>query len=93
MTAPFTIFNNATNFMESRNANGSLAGQDAGWTEGDMWIYSFDVVHAIDKLIVYRGGESGFVDSLNEHFDGGALYALLYMVLLTLCGRSQRSYK
>ena len=57
--------------MEARNASGVWAGQDAGWTEGDMWAYSFDVVHAVDKLIAARGGEAGFVKSLDEHFDGG----------------------
>ena len=71
MTTPFTIFNNATGFMEARDASGDWAGQDAGWTEGDMWAYSFDVVHAVDKLIAARGGKAGFVRSLDEHFDGG----------------------
>ncbi|VDC01005.1 unnamed protein product, partial [Peniophora sp. CBMAI 1063] len=71
MTAPFTIFNNATGFMEARNASGAWAGQGAGWTEGDMWAYSFDVVHAVDELIERRGGRRGFVRSLDEHFDGG----------------------
>lgn len=32
--SPFTLFNNQTNFMEARNSDGSLAGPDAGWTEG-----------------------------------------------------------
>ena len=57
--------------MEARDASGAWAGQDAGWTEGDMWAYSFDVVYAVDKLIAARGGEAGFVKSLDEHFDGG----------------------
>ena len=34
MRAPFSIYNNATGFMEARNANGSWAGPDRGWTEG-----------------------------------------------------------
>jgi hypothetical protein len=34
MEAPFTIWNPKTKFMEARNANGTFAGQDAGWTEG-----------------------------------------------------------
>lgn len=32
--APFTLYNNETGFMEARNANGSFAGPDNGWTEG-----------------------------------------------------------
>ncbi|KAF8707239.1 hypothetical protein AX14_013672 [Amanita brunnescens Koide BX004] len=71
MEAPFSIWNSETKFMEARNANGSFAGQTAGWTEGDMWAYSFDVVHNIPRLIQERGGNASFVQSLDEHFDGG----------------------
>jgi putative alpha-1,2-mannosidase len=38
---------------------------------GDMWAYSFDVVHNIPRLIQERGGNASFVQSLDEHFDGG----------------------
>ncbi|KAF9567664.1 glycoside hydrolase family 92 protein [Agrocybe pediades] len=71
MRAPFTLFNDATGFMEARNADGSWAGEDNGWTEGDKWAYSFDVVHDIDTLIERRGGKIKFVQSLDDHFDGG----------------------
>ncbi|KAJ6506363.1 glycoside hydrolase family 92 protein [Mycena vitilis] len=71
MTAPFTLFNNATGFMEARNANGSWAGPNAGWTEGDKWAYSFDVVHDVPRLALFRGGNASLVRSLDEHFDGG----------------------
>ena len=70
-SAPFTIFNNDTDFMEARNVDGSWAGQDAGWTEGDMWAYTFDVVHDVDALVKRRGGNASFVKFLDEHFDGG----------------------
>ncbi|KAH8101481.1 glycoside hydrolase family 92 protein [Cristinia sonorae] len=70
-TAPFSIFNSETGFMEARNADGSWAGQDAGWTEGDMWAYTFDVVHDVEELIERRGGNASFVRLLDEHFDGG----------------------
>ncbi|GLB33162.1 putative glycosyl hydrolase family 92 [Lyophyllum shimeji] len=71
MNAPFTLFNNATGFMEARNANGSWAGEKRGWTEGDKWAYSFDVVHDIPGLIKARGGNASFVKSLDDHFNGG----------------------
>ncbi|THH29573.1 hypothetical protein EUX98_g4616 [Antrodiella citrinella] len=71
VSAPFTIFNNDTGFMEARNANGSWAGQDAGWTEGDMWAYTFDVVQDLEGLIEHKGGNASFVQFLDEHFDGG----------------------
>ncbi|EKM76087.1 hypothetical protein AGABI1DRAFT_131606 [Agaricus bisporus var. burnettii JB137-S8] len=68
---PFTIWNNETGFMEARNADGSWAGPDACWTEGDKWVYTFDVVQAMDKLIEHRGGRTGFVKSLEEFYNGG----------------------
>ncbi|VDB92408.1 unnamed protein product [Peniophora sp. CBMAI 1063] len=71
LRAPFTIFNKKTGFMEARNADGSWAGEDVGWTEGDKWAYSFDVVHAVEDLIEARGGKAAFVRSLDAHFDGG----------------------
>ncbi|KAL0948846.1 hypothetical protein HGRIS_008967 [Hohenbuehelia grisea] len=68
---PFVLFNSETGFMESRNANGSWAGPDAGWTEGDKWIYTFDVVQNVPKLAAKRGGNASFVSFLDQHFDGG----------------------
>ena len=57
--------------MEARNASGAWAGPDNGWTEGDKWAYSFDIVHAVPELFTLRGGKAAFVRSLDEHFDGG----------------------
>jgi putative alpha-1,2-mannosidase len=71
MTAPFKLFNNATGFMEARNASGAWAGPDAGWTEGDKWAYTFDVVHDVSALVQHRGGNASFVQSLDVHFDEG----------------------
>ena len=82
-TAPFTIFNNATGFMEARNLSGAWAGQDAGWTEGDMWAYTFDVVHDVPALIARRGGNASFVAFLDEHFNGGTLhFGLIHKTLV-----------
>ncbi|KAI5115924.1 hypothetical protein M0805_004036 [Coniferiporia weirii] len=71
LSAYKTIFNNATGFMEARNATGAWAGQDRGWTEGDMWAYTFDVPHDVPGLISLKGGNTSFVEFLDEHFDGG----------------------
>ncbi|KAH7888253.1 glycoside hydrolase family 92 protein [Phlebopus sp. FC_14] len=71
MTNPFTIFNSATGFMEARNASGAWAGPNQGWTEGDEWAYTFDVVHDIPGLIERKDGNVSFVRFLDEHFDGG----------------------
>ncbi|OCB85571.1 glycoside hydrolase family 92 protein [Sanghuangporus baumii] len=66
-----SIFNNGTGFMEARNASGAWAGQDQGWTEGDMWAYTFDVPHDVPGLVALKGGNASFVDFLDQHFDGG----------------------
>ncbi|KAI9566681.1 glycoside hydrolase family 92 protein [Boletus coccyginus] len=70
MNNPFTIFNPATGFMEARNAGGAWAGPDNGWTEGDKWAYTFDVVHDIPGLIERKGGNKSFVGQLNNHLTG-----------------------
>ena len=66
-----SIFNSDTGFMEARNVSGALAGPDNGWTEGDKWAYTFDVVHDIPGLIQLKGGNESFVEFLDEHFGGG----------------------
>ncbi|KIY52765.1 glycoside hydrolase family 92 protein [Fistulina hepatica ATCC 64428] len=71
MSSSYVLWNEATGFMEARNADGSFAGPDRGWTEGDKWVYSFDVVHDVQGLIERRGGKGGFVASLDEFWDGG----------------------
>lgn len=43
-------------------SNGSWAGDDAGWTEGDKWAYTFDVMHDIPGL--YVRNINSFVPSL-----------------------------
>ena len=50
MRTPFLIYNNATGFMEARNANGSWAGPDNGWTEGMCVCY---VLTHVDLLILF----------------------------------------
>jgi len=53
------LYNNKTGFMEARNSDGSWAGEEAGWTEGDHWAYSLDVMVCLsfslrNELIVAR---------------------------------------
>jgi putative alpha-1,2-mannosidase len=38
------LWNANTGFMEARNSDGSWAGDRAGWTEGDHWAYSLNVM-------------------------------------------------
>lgn len=41
------LYNGKTGFMEARISDGSWAGEEAGWTEGDHWAYSLDVMVSI----------------------------------------------
>lgn len=67
-----TIWNNETQFMQARNANGTWANDTWGWTEGDKWVYTFDVMHDVDGLAsLFQGGRAGLISKLDEHFAGG----------------------
>ena len=38
------IWNAGTGFMEARTSSGDWAGEETGWTEGDHWAYSLNVM-------------------------------------------------
>ncbi|KAI6085760.1 glycoside hydrolase family 92 protein [Hypoxylon rubiginosum] len=66
------IWNADTQFMCARNENGTWANDTWGWTEGDRWVYTFDVMHDADGLAaLFDGGRAGMKAKLDEHFDGG----------------------
>ncbi|KAI0391393.1 glycoside hydrolase family 92 protein [Xylariaceae sp. FL0594] len=66
------LWNPDTQFMQARNANGSFANDTMGWTEGDKWVYTFDVPHDIGGLAsLFKGGRDGLKARLDEHFNGG----------------------
>ncbi|ODN72681.1 hypothetical protein L202_08120 [Cryptococcus amylolentus CBS 6039] len=66
-----SLWNNGTSFMEARNSDGSWAGDENGWTEGDKWAYSLDVMHDVPGLAELMGGNASFVDFMDRHFAGG----------------------
>ena len=65
------LFNRATGFMQARNSDGSWAGADAGWTEGNTWVYTWAVMHDIPGLMQLMGGREKYNSRLDEHFSGG----------------------
>jgi predicted alpha-1,2-mannosidase len=65
------LFNKANGFMQARRSNGSWAGIDEGWTEGNKWVYTWAVMHDIPGLIHLMGGRDKYNAELNEHFSGG----------------------
>ncbi len=65
------IFDQETGFMRARNADGSWAAPDVGWTEGDDWVYTWSVLHDVPGLIQLIGGPEAFNRKLDEYFAGG----------------------
>ncbi|KAI2714315.1 CAZyme family GH92 [Penicillium roqueforti] len=65
------LWNKETQFMQARNANGTWANRTFGWTEGDDWVYTFDVMHDVKGLAEIFGGRQAFRDKLDAHFQGG----------------------
>jgi predicted alpha-1,2-mannosidase len=65
------VYNAGTTFMEAKNDNGTWAGRDQGWTEGDDWIYTFNVMHDPDGLAEMMGGAPKLKAKLDEYFNGG----------------------
>ena len=65
------LYNPALGFMQGRNADGSWARPQDGWTEGDQWVYTYSVLHDIAGLMALMGGPEKFNARLDEHFQGG----------------------
>ena len=66
-----TLYNNDTGFMEAKNDNETWAGRDQGWSEGDDWIYTFNVMHDPKGLAELMGGRDKMKAKLDRYFDGG----------------------
>ena len=62
------IFNKATGFMQARNFDGSWAAPNAGWTEGNTWVYTWYVPQDFAGLIQLMGGRDAYNTRLDQHF-------------------------
>ena len=71
MTNYRNVYNANSGFMEAKNDNGTWAGSDQGWTEGDDWIYTFDVMHDPLGLAELLGGREKMKSKLDKYFEGG----------------------
>jgi predicted alpha-1,2-mannosidase len=65
------LFNPARGFMQARNADGTWASPDDGWTEGDQWVYLFAALHDVPGVVQLLGGPQAASAKLDEHFNGG----------------------
>ena len=71
MTNYKNVYNDKTGFMEAKNDNGTWAGSDMGWAEGDDWIYTFDVMHDAAGLAKLMGGREKMKEKLDKYFNEG----------------------
>jgi predicted alpha-1,2-mannosidase len=62
------LYNPATGFMQARNFDGAWT--SGGWTEGNEWVYTFDVMHDVPGLISLMGRDK-FTALLDRHFGEG----------------------
>lgn len=65
------LWNNETQFMQARNGNGTWANRTWGWTEGDDWVYTFNVLHDVQGLAALFGGRQSMRNKLDAHFQDG----------------------
>ena len=65
------IYNANTTFMEAKNDNGTWAGPKQGWTEGDDWVYTFNIMHDVPGMVKLLGGREKAKAKLDAHFHGG----------------------
>jgi predicted alpha-1,2-mannosidase len=65
------LFNPERKFMQARNADGSWASPNAGWTEGDQWVYLFGALHDVPGVVHLLGGPQAAAAKLDQHFGGG----------------------
>jgi predicted alpha-1,2-mannosidase len=65
------LFNATRGFMQAKNADGSWASPNEGWTEGDQWVYLFAALHDIPGVVQLLGGPVAATAKLDAHFDGG----------------------
>lgn len=73
------VFNEDTGRMAARFSNGTFlsqpldkpTGRQLGFTEGNEWDYTFDVMHDVAGLAELVGGRDKLVKLLDDHFEGG----------------------
>jgi len=64
------IFNNETMFMEARHKDGSWCPNPSTWTEGNKWVYTFNVQHDFPGLRDLFHGPEALGAKLDEYYNG-----------------------
>jgi len=65
------LYNSADGLMRGKTSDGKWASEDAGWTEGNAWVYTWAPLHDEAGILNLMGGASAYNAKLDQHFAGG----------------------
>lgn len=65
------LYNPADGLMRGKTSDGKWAAPDAGWTEGNAWVYTWAPLHDEAGILKLMGGSDAYNAKLDQHFAGG----------------------
>jgi predicted alpha-1,2-mannosidase len=65
------LYNSADGLMRGKTSDGKWASEDAGWTEGNAWVYTWAPLHDEAGILNLMGGAKAYNAKLDQHFAGG----------------------
>lgn len=65
------LYNPADGLMRGKTSDGKWASEDAGWTEGTAWVYTWAPLHDEAGIMNLMGGANAYNAKLDQHFAGG----------------------
>jgi predicted alpha-1,2-mannosidase len=65
------LYNPAAGLMQGKTSDGKWAAADAGWTEGNAWVYTWAPLHDEAGILKLMGGTDAYNAKLDQHFAGG----------------------
>jgi len=65
------LYNPATGLMQGKTSDGKWAAANAGWTEGNAWVYTWSPLHDEAGILKLMGGADAYNAKLDQHFSGG----------------------
>jgi predicted alpha-1,2-mannosidase len=65
------LYNRADGLMRGKTSDGKWAREDAGWTEGTAWVYTWAPLHDEAGIMNLMGGANAYNAKLDQHFAGG----------------------
>src|SRR3984893_9831614 len=65
------LYDAADGLMRGKTSDGKWASKDAGWTEGNAWVYTWAPLHDEAGILKLMGGVDAYNAKLDQHFAGG----------------------